>query len=306
MKYRMTILSTLSSILLIIALYFVYQGFFKANGSDPHSSETRLNRHLISVDLLTDDLNPAELQQVNPSISNQSKIGVYSHTLPVVHNLLQSKTAIEFEMNLQELSSIEPPLANDLFVQLQDFCSNDAFTMTTDVVNKMRDTFCQNYSGQRQEHLLDDDLESYSFETEVILEDALRKKTGHEKSSEDKADQFTEMVISARFPEDIEILKGINIRLTQEFGQLLWDAGLDAQRKRYPEANLINAQTVALTLYRCSRFGGCAPNNYYTILYCYLFLDGNCRITDSVQEMLYNITPQSTYNLATEIFGRLL
>ncbi|MDA3877153.1 MAG: hypothetical protein PF483_08690 [Halothiobacillus sp.] len=244
---------------------------------------TEQSRAIATTDSLADYSSPSEVA---------TRLG---------QQLARSKTAHEVEQILEIISLLDPKFATEGLRELNNFCSQDSFMFATNAVKQKKQAFCRDFAVQSKARSWETILESYSFESEVLAEERLRQVP-----KEKRSDQFTRMVVSVRFALDIDLLSSLNVRWSSETGTNFWKIGKEPADLRYPEANLLNGQTVALTFYRCARFGGCGKDHHYTVLYCQLFLDGRCDRNATVEEMLYQVTPPAEFNLAREILAELI
>lgn len=222
--------------------------------------------------------------------------------LSVVRRVEDAESANDYFNALSELEITNPGLAAAKKKQLDDFCSEEIFQFASESVRKMKQIFCKDYLPPP----FDDDLSRRSSVALKQLYDSMEKILTRARESGTESNAFTQLVLNARFPEEIVFLSSeIFQRYYQDHIQI-WNLGEEIKHKRYTLGNLINAQRVALLLYQCTKFGGCSKNQYSTIIYCELHLNGDCPPSATLEEMLYQTTPPADFNLANEILSLLL
>jgi len=245
-----------------------------------------------------------ELERARRAIAIPSSV---EEPINAVRSVWGAKNADDFYHALTALKGVDPELAAQKLADLDGFCSEAIKTMDTEALGKKRSEFCDGYLGpetierKSMDELLSDVSASASLrlQEEIVfeLDDAKRKGVA--------SDVFTRLVVNSMFPEQIGVLMAQNTQSVLHDRMYLWRLGGD-MLERYPTANLLNAQTAALTLYQCVKFGGCGSSNYFTVIYCQNNLSGRCLESATVEEMIYQTTPPADFNLANEILSDLL
>lgn len=223
--------------------------------------------------------------------------------LQLARSFSEAESALDAEKAAWEISNFDPDLADRLIMNLSDFCSVGRLGIYPEGLQQKNQSFCKNFQlSTRAKDLSPEELiQSDPFlRMEVNLEHRLERSMG-----ESKTEVFTQLILNSNFPEQIDMLMGINYRHQEASGEPLWQLGSDTRKDRYPAANLMNSQITALTLFRCARFGGCGENHYYTAHYCATTMGGACEAEDTLEQMLYSITRPVDFALAQEILAEL-
>lgn len=208
---------------------------------------------------------------------------------------------------LTELSKYDPDMARELERQLEDLCSRDAVNYDSEAVRAKRLRFCAGHAADpaapaTTKEIIDTMAESPLYR----LQEETTRRLNAAKTPEDRSDLFTELVLDTAYPEQLAFLMGENVQNFEALGTPLWTLGQTMLADRYPSADLVRAQTTALYLFMCVRFGGCGANQIITIIYCRLQLTGRCAASATLEELLYQTTPPADFQLANEILGALL
>lgn len=223
--------------------------------------------------------------------------------LPVVRQVEDADSANDYFNALSELELTNPGLAAAKKKQLDDFCSDEIIQFASEPVRKMKQVFCKDYLPPRF------DIEELSSRTTFALKqlnDSIEQKLSRARESGAGSNAFTQLVLNARFPEEIVFLSDEIYQRYYQDNIQIWNLGTEIWHRRYMLGDLINAQRVALLLYRCTKFGGCSRNQYSTIMYCETELNGDCPPSATLEEVLYQTTPPAEFNLANEILSILL
>ncbi|MCA1779874.1 MAG: hypothetical protein LC637_10960 [Xanthomonadaceae bacterium] len=223
----------------------------------------------------------------------------------------QVTNAINADAYFDALSSIEqinPELAAEKRRHLDDFCSDMMLTADTEAVREKRQAFCNGYLASARQNLQDIEefIEERATSAVSRINEDIDDRLKEARKNGETTEVFTRLVLESRFPEQIHALIGKNTQGVMRHRIRIWRVGEEVQVERYPNADLLNAQTVALHLYQCAKFGGCGSYQYFAVIYCQLYLSGRCAPTASVEEMLYQTTPPADFSLANEILSRLL
>lgn len=245
-----------------------------------------------------------ELEGAREAISLPSFV---EQPIKAVRSVWGAKNADDFYDALAELSGVDPELAAEKMNDLDGFCSEAIKTMDTETLRKKREKFCEGYLGPEtmERKSMDELLGDVSASASLRLQDEIDFQLDDAKGKGEASDVFTRLVVNSMFPEQISMLIGQNTQSVLHDRIYLWRLGGD-MLERYPTANLLNAQTAALTLYQCVKFGGCGSSNYFTVIYCQNNLSGRCLESATVEEMIYQTTPPADFNLANEILSELL
>lgn len=220
-----------------------------------------------------------------------------------VKRLVDAGSADEMEQAIDELAVLAPELAETKRRHLYDFCNTP--WDEPESVKERKQSFCQDYVGAFASGTLDtsnEELMSVNFEfrmEEEISSDLQRAPDGQ------VSDRFTRLVRNARFPEEVVALIAINHQRSHQPDDPFWRLGYDIWLERFPEADIVNAQEVALLLYSCMKFGGCRSDQYFTIIYCSNVLSGRCDPSANLEELLYRTRPAAEFMLAQEILLQL-
>lgn len=241
--------------------------------------------------------------------------------LSAVREVYSSASAAEMDRALDELARHDPLLAEYRRRDLPDFC-NPIFQEygSEDHLKPARQQFCADYErpevpvtdvneiffGEPGEEQFEYFVERTALRNEMNDRvEALESRIG-DAPEEARSELFTRLVRDARFPEQLLELISINERHARAHGMIpLWQMGNDIGRAYFPDSILLDAQTVALQLYGCRRFGGCGHDQYWTMLACQSWLIGRCRAGAGLDDVLYLTTPPVDYALALEILGQL-
>lgn len=221
-----------------------------------------------------------------------------------VRRLVDAGSADEMERAIDKLAGLDPELAETKLRQLYDFCNTP--WEEPESVKERKKAFCQDYVGVFASGTLDanrEELMSVNFGLRVQEQIAADlRRTPETRVSE----WFTQRIGNARFPEEIDVLITLNHQRSHRPDDPFWRLGYDIWLDQFPEANILNAQEVALLLFRCMRFGGCRNDQYFTIIYCASVLSGRCDPSANLEELLYRTRPPAEFVLAQEILSRLL
>ena len=215
----------------------------------------------------------------------------------------QAESASDAEEIAWKMSEFNPDLAERQILELSNFCFMSSLGTQIDGLQEKNQAFCDDFIIKNtsfdlapEEIILTDPLLAMEVEFERRLENNGEKQ---------KTDVINQFILESIYPEQIDMLQGINHRYNYEYGENFWLLGVEIKNERFPAANLLEAQTTALTLFRCIRFGGCGRNHYYTAFYCATVMDGACKKEDTLEQMMFSITKPVDYALAQEILAEL-
>lgn len=126
-------------------------------------------------------------------------------------------------------------------------------------------------------------------------------------SEERRSEKFTALVTQVEtLDELLTLLTTNNAHASKNHGASLWRLGSELQADQFALADLAKAQTVALSLYGCQLFGGCADKQIVRISWCGMSMFGGaCPPGTSLEELWYLTTSPVDWALAQEIL-RLL
>jgi len=226
--------------------------------------------------------------------------------LSAVKTMNSARTAGSMEEALGTLARIEPELAETRRRDLHDFCNPVRVTLSPDPVKEKIDRFCADYGGVFSLNSSEPGIDKrLKVNSELRAFQDLSERLDRE-SSTTKSERFTELVRGARFPDEIYALISINFQQSETIREPFWKLGEEIRRIQFPDAQLVDAQEIALLLFRCIKFGGCGNDQYFTIIYCESRLMGQCLPSASLEEVLFRTRPAVEFALAQEILARLL
>ena len=245
--------------------------------------------------------------------SRSRSVGSEDAVVQAARRAWNADSALAMWDALDELALERPQYAATKFRELVDFCNPRGIEAQAGPLTPARKQFCAGFKdnaleeSSRYRAFLKDHFDEAILERiepylqiETEVETALNLVADDERSN-----VYLELLRDARLPDEIFELKAFNTRFAHQHGHPQWQLGAKAQSSAYPEADLVVAQQVAMTLFSCRRFGGCGANQYYSMVYCIAFLSGNCRLGANLEEMLYQTTPPATFNLALEILQQI-
>lgn len=245
-----------------------------------------------------------------PSVSatsGQKVIQEESRDLDLIRAAYSANNAKDHLGALSELAIHEPDLALELTTQLQGFCSINILNADSEAVRAKRVQFCVEYSGDSAaEHTFDEIVERVARSPMHRLQEKIEQRLRGVETPDEMSDMFTRLVLDAVLPQQVHYLMAENVRSFQSDLRRLWRLGERIQADRYPSADLLSAQTTAIYLYQCARFGGCGSSQMSTIIYCQIQLTGRCSENSTLEEILFQTTPPADFQLANEILGKLL
>lgn len=224
----------------------------------------------------------------------------------IIRDMANSTRAIDYAERLPELAELEPELAVSRLANLRVLCiqARVGGDVETRAVGPDLAGFCEGFN--HDEWPLDHDAGRGAGSTSLLLERMVIQESMGRVSQEQHSDLFTELLRSARTPEQVLALLEYLHGSMDAFGwTTVWRLGADLQAQFYPEANLPEAQGQAIVLFKCRRFGGCGPQHQFRLVYCQNFLLGNCRSGTTVQDMVFQTTAPVTHALALEILDRI-
>ena len=235
---------------------------------------------------------------------------------------LNAQSATDYLSFLEDLADFRPHYAAMHAKVLITFCS-EGHIHAQEVLNappgmiKIRRQWCESLdqSGAETLALLAESLPKPKDEVDrmaqhpflgpaMTIEHALSTAENNEQWSA----TFSELVENAETWEELLDLRDWNLTSSGEFNMSpKWDLGADLWKDRYPVANLVNSQNVALQLYMCERFGGCEQTQFIRMNLCSstAFVGAYCPDGTSIQDVLYMTTPPIDWELAQEILWRL-
>jgi|SRR5690625_113053 len=235
---------------------------------------------------------------------------------------LNAQSATDYLSFLEDLADFRPHYAAMHAKVLITFCS-EGHIHAQEVLNappgmiKIRRQWCESLdqSGAETLALLAESLPKPKDEVDrmaqhpflgpaMTIEHALSTAENNEQWST----TFSELVENAETWEELLDLRDWNLTSSGEFNMSpKWDLGADLWKDRYPVANLVNSQNVALQLYMCERFGGCEQTQFIRMNLCSstAFVGAYCPDGTSIQDVLYMTTPPIDWELAQEILWRL-
>lgn len=260
----------------------------------------------------------AKAKRDRPSIEPGSR-------LAIIRDAESAPSAVERANELERLADTEPVLAARKLLELAEFCSprhldaQERFDAPPGLL-KQRRNWCAGLKlstevmKTRLEELMqiDEDLEGEAAQVERLarhpylgrqyeMEEELANATELNRS-----DRFTKWVRQARDFDEINNLLTLNMLHAQENGgRPLWRLGAEIQSRLYPQAELLQAQKVAIILFGCQRFGGCESGQYMTMVACTIGIFGQCGTGSSLFEHLYLTTTPVNYSLAGHILARI-
>ena len=311
----MTRYKSLASVVIIVAVMGFLSLVILSDKNRPSSSVTESVENSI-VDSTQGEVSPDPLHRIGVQKrkdlheSNDLKLqdeDGQTELFKAVRHVENADRAEIQAKRLQELAELDPGYAQYRLMELHKSCNPavvDHFVRTQSS-GIVLEKFCEDFDPDRWPLKERDDGELSPVAEQLTLVGDFIDVMMEDVSDEKVSEVFTDLVRGSTSPELLMELLQRNLQSGDVFGSgQIWDLGQPMQ-ERYPEADLLQAQTTALTLYRCQRFGGCGPNHMFTFIYCRNFLQGNCTPGTSVEEMIYQTTSPATYNLALEILGRL-
>lgn len=260
----------------------------------------------------------AEAKRDRPSVEPDSR-------LAIMRDAESAPSAVERANQLERLADTEPVLAARKLLELAAFCSprqlkdQESPDVPPELLQQRRN-WCAGLSlsteamKARLEELtqIDEDLEGEAAQVERLARDPYlgRQYEMEEElanaTEDNRSDRFTEWVRQARDFDEINNLLTLNMLHAQENGgRPLWRLGAETQSRLYPQAELLQAQKVAIILFGCQRFGGCESGQYITMLICTAGIFGQCGTGSSLLKHLYLTTTPSNYGLAGEVLARI-
>lgn len=309
----------MKKILIVILLFAGISGsllFYVKNQDSENQAEDGVLSQSSSTTSIPQPQGDSSEAVANTSAPNQpnnyaDEISIESDVddqLEIVRRVWDAADANAYFDALSSLEQIDPELAAEKRRDLDDFCSDMMLAANPESIRKKRQTFCNGYlaSPRRRAKDIEEYMDEMSVSAASRLEENIKHSLKKAQTDDETTEVFTRLVVQARFPEQIHTLIGQNTQGVMRHQIRLWRLGEEIQKERYPSADLLKAQTVALLLYQCAKFGGCGSSQYFTVNYCTNYLSGRCASTATVEEMLYQTTPPADFNLANEILSKLL
>src|SRR5699024_2744605 len=181
-------------------------------------------------------------------------------------------SAKEMARALTRLEEVDPEYAEWRLRELRNVCNRDLIEHEGNAAIKAgKLAFCKQFEGESTigETLDVDQLENAAGMGDDEMVEALARQQagvalnpterfqreiekGLEQADSDKrSDAFTRMVRNVRYPDELLILILQNQEASARYGAPIWTLGSESRHNLYPDANLANAQSVALHLYTC-------------------------------------------------------
>ncbi|MGB0513271.1 MAG: hypothetical protein ACPGJE_00355 [Wenzhouxiangellaceae bacterium] len=228
--------------------------------------------------------------------------------LRIMRRVSNAANANAYFEALSSLEQIDAEYAAEKRRHLDDLCSDMKLAADTEAIRNKRQAFCNGYLGSPRRHSrsVEELVDEMAISAEFRLQQDIKEHLEKARADGEATEVFTQLVLQSIFPEQIHVLMAQNVRSFMQDRMRLWRLGEEIQRERYPSADLLNAQTTALRLYQCAKFGGCGSSQYFAVIYCLINLLGRCESTATVEEMLYQTTAPADFNLANEILSKLL
>lgn len=232
-----------------------------------------------------------------------------SPLLDAVSEVENATTAVDASRALTDLAALNFELAERRLSEIRVLCLPNRPVSSADsrTIEEELEEYCEGFDHDEWELISGPGEEAAIARARDTIIDRLAVDAAMSRVADDEAsDFFTGLVQSAETPERLfDLLDYNEMSAVSSGGEPVWNLGKDEWIQHFPEADLIEAQRVAILLYKCQRFGGCGARHYFRFVYCQTFLMGRCLPGTSVQEMLFQTTPPVTYSLALEILASI-